>query len=85
MYSNINIGLTTLIAYFFAFINYFWAYLFDMSSGSLYWDASSTGQIVLNGSIPDITSKGNDVVAAVITILHNGFVSLAEFSTLLPN
>lgn len=82
-YGTIAIGFNTLVAYFLVFLSNTWGYLFDLGTGSFHWDNGGTGTIVMNGNIPEMTAKGDDIVAALMTIVHNGLVFIAELSTLI--
>jgi len=44
----------------------------------------SKGQWMVLGNIPHMSDKGEEIVAAVMTIIHNGIVFVAQFTTLLP-
>lgn len=74
------------------FIQEILAYLVDVTTlpsvmfgkGAVPYGASA-GQYILNmTTLPNLTPKGEDIVAAVMTIVHNGIVAVAQISTLLP-
>ena len=44
----------------------------------------SKGQWYVTGNVPVLTDKGEDIVAALMTIIHNAIVAVAQFTTLLP-
>lgn len=86
-------GLVTYLGYFLSFWNEIINYLFDSSGAGLIWfgreavggGAGTGGQWVLNGgNLPALTTKGADILAAIMTIVHNGIVAVAQLSTLLP-
>jgi hypothetical protein len=90
-------GLVAYLTYFLAFWNTVINYLFDSTTGIAAADLihfsrdtvnpsiSTSGQWVLNGNtLPNLTTKGSDMLAAIMTIAHNGLVALAQLSTLLP-
>lgn len=83
-YTNIQVGVMNYIAYGFAFIKEILGYIFNLSSGWLTFSPAADGQIVLGGALPTLTDKGEDIVGALMTIVHNGIVFAAEFTTLLP-
>ncbi len=96
MYGTIQLGIANWAGYLLAFMAEVWKNLFNVASGQLVWDNASTaglagdaapgvGQIQLGGSMPVLTAKGEDIVAALMTIVHNGLVFVAELSTLLPS
>jgi hypothetical protein len=61
-----------------------WGTLFDTTTGSVVWTRSG-GQWVLQAwNLPEMTPKGQDIIDATMTMLHNGMVFLAQISTLLP-
>ena len=89
-------GLVTYVGYFLSFWNEIIKYLFDstgpgiitfgrqMVGGGAVVDAGD-GQWLLSGTnLPVLTNKGADILAAIMTIVHNGAVALAQLSTLLP-
>ena len=86
-------GLVQWVGYAFAFVQEIFAHLFDIGTADqLQWEkASVTGTVipsstqwVLTGNFPNMTQKGEDIVAAIMTIAHNGIVALAQLATLLP-
>ena len=87
----INVGISNYIAYVFSFLKEILAHLVDLGTGHLSWiemtppDGATAGQIQLTGNLPLLTAKGEDIVAALMTIIHNGIVFVAELSTLLPS
>jgi hypothetical protein len=84
------------VSYFLAFWNEIINYLFDVSGGDIIAFGRQAigggavieggdGQWLLTGNnLPDLTTKGSDMLAAIMTIAHNGLVALAQLSTLLP-
>lgn len=91
-YGTIQGGVSMWAAYLWAIANQIFAYLFNLGSGHFYWTATTTTsgrtavpEIVLNGNYPVLSAKGVDIVAAIMTIVHNGLVFVAEISTLLPS
>lgn len=92
MYGTIQLGVSNWMGFIWSLLNTVFAYLFDLGSGHLTWSTSATvsgqtavPQIQLGGSIPELSAKGQDIMAAVMTIVHNGLVFVAELSTLLPS
>ena len=95
MYGTIQLGIANWMGYLLALMNEVFGHLFNLASGHLSWSsadapfgpyqAPSQGQIVLGGDAPSLTGKGEDIVAAIMTIVHNGLVFVAELSTLLPS
>ena len=85
-------GLVSYLGYFIAFFNEVLAHLFDLTpSAATIWfdqpnrDDGGVGQWVLKGTeFPPLTQKSEDIVAAIMTIAHNGLVAVAQLSTLLP-
>lgn len=87
-------GLVTYVGYFLSFWNEILKYLFDLSHPEqLMWftrqapyTGGPDGQWMLNANanLPALTTKGEDIVAAIMTIVHNGIVAVAQLSTLLP-
>ncbi|MBE0480898.1 MAG: hypothetical protein IBX68_07955 [Dehalococcoidia bacterium] len=75
------------VAYFFAqilaLVKAAFGFLFQ-TDGYIYWTQSLDGQWVLSGNLPSLTPKADDILAAVMTIIHNGAVFAAQLSTLLP-
>jgi hypothetical protein len=80
------------MAYFWAFMTEIFGHLFDLGGAQFMWNTGpagslgipSHGQYVFTGAAPNLTAKGQDIVAALMTIVHNGIVALAQISTLLP-
>ena len=79
--------------FLFSFMNEVLAHLVNLNSGAFAWSHTapqdfplpSSSQWVLTAhNIPTLTTKGEDIVAAIMTIVHNGLVAVAQFSTLLP-
>ena len=76
------------------FLQEVFAHLFDLgwfanpifgetTSGAL--PLPSVGQTtLLITNLPSLTPKGEDIVAGIMTMVHNGIVALAQLSTLLP-
>ncbi len=60
-----------------------WAHLIRLDTGNLTWTEVNK-QWELSGNFPNMTEKGADIIGAVMTILHNGLIFAAQFSTLLP-
>jgi hypothetical protein len=92
MYGTIQLGLANWMGFIWSLLNTVFAYMFNLSSGHLTWSTTSTvsgttsvPQIQLGGSIPQLSAKGQDIMAAIMTIVHNGLVFVAELSTLLPS
>jgi hypothetical protein len=82
---NIGIpeGLVNLVAVGLSFLMEMVGYLVE--EGGFGWVNAADGQIVVSGGeIPDLTAKGADIVGALMTIIHNGIVAVAQISTLLP-
>ena len=85
-------GLVTYVGYFLSLWNEILKYLFVFGDSSLiHWTRTApysggpTGQWSLDGTnLPVLTNKGADIVAAIMTMAHNGLVALAQLSTLLP-
>ena len=82
-------GLTTWVVYLWALMDQVWGTLFildDPTKGVFWSGGQGTGeQYVLQGmALPEMTTKGLDLVSATMTIVHNGLVFLAQLSTLLP-
>lgn len=77
-------GIVTWAPYLLSFGDEIVSHLFDRSSGGLTWSRSAGGQFVVNGNLPNLTQKSSDIIAAIMTIAHNGFVFLAQLSTLMP-
>lgn len=78
-------GLATWVVYLWALMNEVWGSLFQVDQGAIEWTRGAGGQYVLQAfNLPPLTTKGTDIVASAMTILHNGMVFLAEISTLLP-
>lgn len=90
-------GLVTYTAMIMAFVQEVMAYLVDfttMPAVMFNQDAAgsvggfpmpSSGQFHLNlVNLPELTPKGEDIVASIMTIVHNGIVAVAQLSTLLP-
>lgn len=95
-YGTLTGGVSTWLAYIWSIINTVWAYLFDLDSTHYFsWSASDrtggwpnevdTPQIIFNGNYPNLSDKGRDIIASIMTIVHNGLVFVAEISTLLPS
>ena len=89
-------GLVTYLGYFLSFWNEIINYLFlpvaapnvgiwfarETATGTI---SASSGQWALQGNyLPGLTNKGADILAAIMTIAHNGLVAVAQLSTLLP-
>ena len=91
MYGTVQLGVTNYLAYIIVFLNEMLAHLFDLSTGHLVWTegavpfGATAGEIQLGGTVPEMTPKGEDIVAALMTIIHNGIVFVAEITTLLPS
>lgn len=86
-------GIVSWMTYVMAFVGEIFKHLFDMGSGQLSWTHLTTGggpgdpssgQWQLSGNLPDLTTKGEDIVAALMTIVHYGLIAAAQFVTLLP-
>ena len=88
-------GLVTYVGYFLSFLNEVIKYLFVTNVDTIGFGRAlvsgggavdgGTGQWVLTGTnLPDLTTKGADILAAIMTIVHNGIVAVAQLSTLLP-
>lgn len=48
------------------------------------YETPSAWQWTVGGNLPNLTTKGEDVVAALMTILHYGLIAVAQIVTLLP-
>ena len=88
-----NVGFINYMTYIMALIQEVFKYLFDLTSGHLSWTHSISAasqtqpgstQWELSGNLPNLTAKGMDIVAAIMTIVHYGLVAVAQFVTLLP-
>lgn len=88
-----NVGFINYLTYIMALIQEVFKYLFDLTSGHLSWTHTFTGasqtapgssQWALSGNLPNLSEKGMDIVAAIMTIVHYGLVAVAQFVTLLP-
>jgi hypothetical protein len=78
-------GVASWVVYFWALLNSVWGYMFDLSTGNIVFGRASDGQWVLEQlTAPQFTTKGRDIMDAIMTITHNGLVFLAQISTLLP-
>ena len=88
-------GIVSWMTYVMAFVGEIFKHVFDMSSGRLAWTqltptlpvsygGPSAGQWQLSGNLPNLTPKGEDIVAALMTIVHYGLIAAAQFVTLLP-
>jgi hypothetical protein len=77
-------GLMNYIAIGFAFLKEILGYLVNLTSGGFQWQVLDDGQIGITGTLPTLTAKGEDIVGALMTIIHNGIVAAAQFATLLP-
>lgn len=90
-------GLVGYISYFLTFWQEIVNYLFDptdipdgysllaFSREAVGGGSGTDGQWVISGNaLPNLTDKGSDMLAAIMTIAHNGLVALAQLSTLLP-
>jgi len=84
-FTSVKLGIINYVVYGFAIAQEVLGYIFDLASGSLSWTAADDGQLLLTGAQPTLTDKGEDIVGAIMTIVHNGLVFAAEFSTLLPS
>lgn len=79
-------GLSTWVVYLWALMDEIWGFLFDLNTGAIEFSRVGDGQWILTSmNLPDMTTKGKDIVAAMMTVIHNGAVFLAEISTLLPS
>jgi hypothetical protein len=83
-FTNVQVGLMNYLVYGFAIAQEVLGYIFNLATGHLAWTAADDGQLLLTGQLPTLTDKGQDIVGAIMTIVHNGLVFAAEFSTLLP-
>ena len=73
------------VQYGMSFFDEILRYLFDTSDGHmLVWHTRTCGQYTVSGQLPYMTSKGADMVASMVTMMHNSMVFLAQLSTLLP-
>jgi len=89
-------GLISYVEYFLSALAEVWRHLFVITgdlSGHLGWNQTvqttsslmpSKGQWVVYGNLPEMTNKGEQIIASIMTIVHNGIVAVAQFSTLLP-
>ena len=85
-------GLVTYVGYFLSLWNEILKYLFVFGSPGVIsfvraapYTGGPDGQWTLVGAnLPPLTTKGEDIVAAIMTMAHNGLVALAQLSTLLP-
>ncbi len=87
-------GIVGYIAYFMSMLQEVFRHLFDLKSGTLMFGHTaqeldptlpSSSQWTVTGNLPDLTTKGEDIIAAIMTIVHNGLVAVAQISTLLPS
>jgi len=88
-------GFISWVEYLIAFMGEVWKHLFsDLGvAGLVFSQTAATGytgatpskyQWIVEGNIPSLSNKGEDIIAAVMTIVHNGLVAVAQFTTLLP-
>ena len=90
-------GFISWIEYVIAFMGEIWKHLFNVSGRLTFLQAEpggvagtateylpSKGQWYVTGNVPVLTDKGEDIVAALMTIIHNAIVAVAQFTTLLP-
>jgi len=90
-------GLVGYVGFLYGFLNEILKHLFKLDGDTMFsWGhdaasnygtyAPSTTQWTLNlpVNLPDLTDKGEDIVAAIMTIAHNGLIFVAQLSTLLP-
>jgi len=82
-FGTLQIGLINFFAPIYVLFKEILAYLVN-ENGGLQWYPDGSGQLYVTGNLPSITAKGNDILAAVMTIVHNGLVFAAQFTTLLP-
>ena len=83
-FTTLHIGVINYAGQIFAIIREVLAYLVN-ENGGLFWWADGSGQLYVTGNLPTITTKGEDIIAAIMTIVHQGLVFAAEFTTLLPS
>jgi len=78
-------GIIDWLQYLFSVMNQVFAHLFQISDAStgIFWTESHK-QWQVEGNIPAMTEKGADIVGAVMTMIHNGLIFVAQLSTLLP-
>jgi len=78
-------GVASWVVYLWALMDSIWGYLFDLESGDIVFAKAADGQWVLaHMHVPQLTAKGEDIISAIMTMIHNGLVFLAQISTLLP-
>lgn len=78
-------GVASWVVYLWALLDRIWGYLFDLETGGIVFAKGADGQWVLaHMHAPQLTEKGEDIIASIMTIIHNGLVFLAQISTLLP-
>ena len=92
MFGTIQLGVMNYVGYAIAFANELLAHIFVLSNTTiLRWTegavplGATAGEIKLGGDPPELTPKGEDIVAALATIIHNGIVFVAQITTLLPS
>lgn len=77
-------GLIDWLQYLYALMNQVFAHLFQTADNiGLVWQESHK-QWQVAGNVPAMTEKGADIVGAVMTMLHNGLIFVAQLTTLLP-
>jgi hypothetical protein len=78
-------GVASWVVYLWAILDKIWGYFFDLSTGNIVFGRAADGQWTLDTmTLPQMTAKGTDIMDALMTMLHNGLVFLAQISTLLP-
>lgn len=89
----VTTGLISWFEYIIAFVGEIWKHLFVITGHTFSWTQAtptgpnppSAGQWELSiGNLPALTTKGEDIVAALMTIVHYGLIAVAQFVTLLP-
>ncbi len=78
-------GFASWLAYIIALLQEMGSYLFVPNSGGFAWARDIDGEwILVNATLPQLSSGGHDFVGSLITIFHNVLTYLAQVSTLLP-
>jgi len=79
-----NHGVAQWVAYLWALMDEVWGQLFDLTSGELEWEELDKQWYLVSMNPPDVSEKGKDIIGAMMTMIHNGSVFLAQMTTLLP-
>lgn len=78
-------GVASWVVYGWALLNEVWASLFVIDEGAgVVWEKSGGQYVLMSMNLPELSTKGQDIMASIMTMLHNGLVFLAQISTLLP-